>query len=359
MAATPVVLVTGIERQAMAAVTISLQWDLPNAVVVEHRIDVERSTLLRVVSDVSGVLERVETDLAHVCVSCAIREDVVPTLDRLAGDGRWDSVIAHLPVGAEALQVCRVASYDPRAVANLRIGGVVAALDGADVVEDLLGDALLAERGLHSSEDDVRGVAEVGSAMVEYADVVAVCGGSGEVQVDLVAALARPGALVVQDGTAIDGARLVAGLHRHEVTESWVAEVRRGALAARASEHVWTLDLASPRPMHPERLYAAVEEIGGGPRRSRGCFWLPSRPGSVCVWDGSGGQLSIGAAGEWGRSRPLTRITVTGLDDGAPAIRAAFEACLLTETELGVRGTIWEMAQDGFEPWLGQICRVA
>lgn len=353
----PVVLVTGIEPAAMAAVTIGLQWDLPRAVVVEHRIDVAASTLLRIVSDSSGVLERVETDLAHVCVSCAIREDVVPTLDRLAADGRWESVIAHLPVGAEALQVCRVAAYEPSA--DLRVAVVVAALDGPSVVEDLLGDALLAERGWHSSEEDVRGVGEVGAAMVEYADVVALCGQADDLEVDLVTALARPGALVVPDPGALEGSALVAGLRRHDRTEAWVAEVRRSPLPTVPSEHVWTLDLTSPRPMHPERLYEAIEAIGGGPRRSRGCFWLPSRPGVVCAWDGSGGQLSIGSAGAWGRSRPLTRIVVTGLDDDGPQIQADFERCLVTEAEMRVRGTLWEVAEDGFEPWLGHISRVA
>lgn len=352
-------LVTGIAAEPMAAVTIALQWDLPQAVVVEHRIDVAQARLLRVVSDITGVLERVEIDLAHVCVSCAIREDVVPTLDRLAADGRWDSVIAHLPIGAEAVQVCRVASYDAGAVANLRIHGVVTALDGDHVVEDLLGDALLAERGLHSSEEDVRGVAEVGAAMVEYADVVVLAGQPGAAEVDLVSALGRPGALVVQDCSQVDGNRLLRGLHRPKATEAWVAEVRRCAIPTPSSEHVWTLDLSSTRPFHPDRLYAAIELIGGGPRRSRGCFWLPSRPGEVCVWDGSGGQLSIGSSGGWGRGRAFTRIVVTGLDDGPQEIRAAFEACLLTDAELAVRGTIWEMSEDGFEPWLGDIRRVA
>lgn len=359
MAAVPVVLVTGIQSEEMASVTIALQWDLPRTVVVEHRIDLEAARLLRVVSDASGMVEQVEVDLAHVCVSCAIREDVMPTLARLAGDGRWDSVIARLPVGAEAAQVCRVAAYEPSAVATLRIGAVVAALEGGRVVDDLLGEALLAERGLHSSHEDVRGVAEVCSAMVEYADVVVLTGRTDDPEVDLVSTLARPDALIVQDSSEIDGRRLMGGLHRQETTESWVAEVRRGKLPTARGEHVWTLDLSSPRPLHPERLYAVIEELGGGPRRSRGCFWLPSRPGEICAWDGSGGQLSIGTAGGWGGSRPLTRIVVTGLDDGAQEVRTTFEHCLLTDAEMRVRGTIWEVTKDGFEPWLGDISRVA
>ena len=43
----------------MAASTMGLQWDLPDAVVVVHRIDVETQQLHRTISDVTGVLERV------------------------------------------------------------------------------------------------------------------------------------------------------------------------------------------------------------------------------------------------------------------------------------------------------------
>ncbi|MBJ7528912.1 MAG: cobalamin biosynthesis protein CobW, partial [Nocardioides sp.] len=109
---TPVVLVTGVSPDAMDATLVSLQWDLPQAVAVRHHIDVERQLLTRVVSDVTGVLDRAEVDLEHACVSCALREDVVPTIERLARDGREGTVVAHLPVGAEAAQVCHVLTWD-------------------------------------------------------------------------------------------------------------------------------------------------------------------------------------------------------------------------------------------------------
>ncbi|MEO6997395.1 MAG: hypothetical protein ABI112_04870 [Terracoccus sp.] len=59
------------------------------------------------ISDVTGILEQESTDLAHACVGCAIREDLVPTLHRLADLERWGVTIARLPVAAEAQQVGR------------------------------------------------------------------------------------------------------------------------------------------------------------------------------------------------------------------------------------------------------------
>ncbi len=356
----PVILVSGIQEGAMGAASLSVQFGLPDAVAVRHTIDPDRQVLTRTVSDVTGVLEHEEIDLAHACVACAIREDIVPTLERLGAQGRWRTIVACLPVAAEAVQVCRVLAWAPREVPHIHVAAVVTALDGATVTADLLGDDLLDERGLATSDDDRRGVAEVASAMVEYGDVVCLTHDPDPDDFALVGALARPGTHVVTDPSVLDATELATGVHRHRDVEAWVAEVRRGVLPP-VPDGVWRLDLRSDRPFHPERFRDELAVLGGGPRRSRGCFWLPTRPDDICVWDGAGGQVSVGSTERWHREIPLTRITVIGLegDEGRSEITAAFRRCLLTDEELATRGRIWEESRDGFEPWLGPIRRAA
>ncbi|HVN52146.1 MAG TPA: GTP-binding protein [Acidimicrobiales bacterium] len=346
----------------MLSASMSLQFGLPDAVAVRHTIDPERQVLTRVVSDVTGVIEREELNLAHACVTCAIREDIVPTLERLAAQGRWSSIVACMPVAAEANQVCRVLAWAPQNAPHVAISAVVAALDGASVAKDLLGEDLLDERGLAASDDDRRGVAEVASAIVEYADAVCLTEVPDPDEHALVVTLARPRIPVVTDPSVLDADALVAGVHRHHAVEAWVAEVRRGALPPLPAGAVWRLDLCSDRPFHPTRFQDELGILGDGPRRSRGCFWLPTRPEAICVWDGAGGQVSVGSTQKWGRETPLTRITVIGLDDdheNRAEIEAAFDRCLLTDDELATRGRIWEESWDGLEPWLGPIEHVA
>lgn len=328
---TPVILVSGVEEGAMLSATISLHLGLPDAVMVRHVIDPGRQLLTRVVSDLTGVIEHEEINLAHACVACAIREDIVPTLERLAAQDRWGSIVACLPVAAEAVQVCRVLAWAPRMAPHIGISAVVAALEGTTVAEDLLGPDLLDERGLATSEDDRRGVAEVGSAIVEYADVVCITEAPEPEERSLVATLARPGTPVVTDPSLLDAVGLVAGVHRHHAVEAWVAEVRRNALPPLPEGGAWRLDLRSERPIHPVRFQEELELLGGGPRRSRGCFWVPTRPDDICVWDGAGGQASVGSTQKWGRTERLTRIVVIGIDDEAAEIPRAFERALLTD----------------------------
>lgn len=355
----PVILISGIEDEPMASAAIALQWDLPQAVSVHHVVDPECEVLWRIVSDAHGVIERVEIDVEHACVSCAIREDVVPTLEQLGADGRWETIIAQLPVTAEAVQVCRVIGWAPQNVPHVRIAGSVVALSPEDLLDDLLGDDLINERDLPVRDDDNRGVAEVTCAMVEYADVVAVGDGLDADERDVLVALARPGAAVVESFSQVDARQLAVGLHHHRHSEAWVAEVRRYELPEHDLTDAWVLDFESDRPFHPDRLNEAIATLGGGPRRSRGCFWLPSRPGQICLWDGAGGQLSVGSTDTWGTQTPLTRITVVGLDDGRDELEQAFASCVLTDAEMAERGPYWEMTEDGFESWLGPIRRAA
>ncbi|WP_298132370.1 GTP-binding protein [Micropruina sp.] len=350
----PVVLVSGIADAPMFTVTAALQWDLPTAVAVRHEIDPAREVLIRTVSDADGLIDRVEIDVAHACVSCAIREDVVPTLERLAAAGSWEAIIAHLPVSAEATQVCRVLGYQPDAAPHLRIAAALVALEGSTLRTDLLGDDLLVERGLPVRDDDLRGVAETASAMVEYADLV-IAHDLDDDGRDLLAAIARPDARVAGSASEVDARVLLPGVHRHDHSEDWVQAVRRGPLPTRTDGKAWVLDFSSERPFHPERLQQRIEALGRGHRRSRGCFWLPSRPTQVCRWDGAGGMVSIGPEHVWDEAGPLTRIVIVGVDDDREKLAEAFHSCLLTDAELAERGRYWEVASDGLEPWLGPV----
>lgn len=368
---TPVVLVTGVCTNATAAATIGLQWDLPDAVVITHHLDVQRQRLHRVISDVTGTLEREVIDLDHACVNCAIREDIVPTLHRLAALDRWGVIIARLPLAAEARHVCRVLAtirHDRPHDDSVRVNAVVAALDGASLLASLTGEDLLYEQNRHTSVDDRRGLAETTCALIEYADIISIHGPTDAAPVDLVRAISRPGAAVITESSEPHPATspdvLLAGIHLHGASESWCDEVRGGALAERLGAEVWQLDLRSSLPFHPARLHERLEDIGAGRHRSRGCFWLPSRADQLCCWDGAGGQVSIGASGSWGSRRPMTRLVIAGLTSlttagTRAAMQAAFDDCLLTTTEMRQRGAFWEMPSDGFEPWLGEISRAA
>ncbi len=94
-------------RESTAFATLA---DVPRVVVVRHDLSQSQSSGLmrRVVSDASGVVEDTTSKLEHACLSCALREDLLRTLLRLAETRRWDDALLALPVAGEPLPVLRV-----------------------------------------------------------------------------------------------------------------------------------------------------------------------------------------------------------------------------------------------------------
>ncbi|MBA2550132.1 MAG: cobalamin biosynthesis protein CobW [Nocardioidaceae bacterium] len=79
---------------------------------------------------------------------------------------------------------------------------------------------------------------------------------------------------------------------------------------------------------------------------------MPTRPDRLCVWDGAGGQLSLGDVGAWTRP-PDTRIVVTGTERDPSELITAFDTALLTDTELARGLATWKNRPDGLDAWLG------
>lgn len=323
--------------------------DRPGLVVLRH--DIVDGGIRRVVVDAGGVIEDLLVPLAHACLSCSVREDAVPTLERLAADPRWDAVLLTLPVSAESLPVVR-ALNDLR---GLRLARVLTVIDGSTAQDDLLGDDLLVERGIALTEDDGRAVAEAAAAQLGHADLVVVEGAIDPVGSDLLDHLRAADSGRIAGLAALSVDAVVAGTHDRTAGERRLDPLAVAPRPQAPTAHgVWTLDLRSDRPLHPERLVADVHRLGDTPFRSRGHFWVPSRPDSICVWDGAGHQLSLGAMGHWGGREPATRLVITGIGPGRHELVAAFEDVLLTAEEYGEGMHAWLGRADVLEPWLGE-----
>lgn len=351
-------IVTGIQEAAVSMATMQVQWESANAVVLRHDIDAQASMLHRTVSDVTGILDQESISLAHACISCAIREDIVPMIKTLADLGRWDAIVVRLPVAAAPAQICRVVQFDEELRHKVRVRSVVAALDGSCATDDLTGDETLIERNLHGNHGDHRGVAESATALVEYADVVSIFNPIAAAELEFVEAIARPNALVTQGWTEQASAAIQAGRHVTAESDAFTQGVTMPVVSDRITEHTWTWQLNTERPLHPQRLHDNIERLGGGWFRSRGVFWLPTRPQYVVCWDSAGGQLSIGTVDSWSGQPAKTHITFTGLvsrGDNLSDLRAAFEETLLTEEEMTRLWEFSEAPKDGLEPWLGTI----
>jgi G3E family GTPase len=362
----PLTVLATVDPVLRDAVVFNTVVDRPGTVALRHDIvdGPDGGGIRRVVVDRSGVLEDVLVPLEHACLSCAVREDAIPSLERLALDPRWDAAVLALPVSAESLPVTRALGQATRrggGLRGIRLASVLSAVDRETFEDDLLGDDLLDERDLGLTDDDERSVGEAVAAQVGHADVVLVAGedragARGDlVASDLIDHVRATGSRRLDGLHALDVDELFRGEHDVDAAERRLDPRHASAVPDAPTEHgVWTLELHSDRPLHPERLVSQVARLGQGRLRSRGHFWVPSRPDSVCLWDGAGGQLSLGALGRWDGATPQTHLVVTGVDDVRDELRAAFDEILLTPQELQAGLHRWLGRADVLEPWLGE-----
>jgi len=374
---TPVVVLTGLTRSVLEPVELSITFGLTAPALVRHELDATAGTVTRLVSDVTGIIEREVVPLDHTCITCALRHEIVPSLTRLAESGRWAALVLSLPPATQPQPLVEAITAMIRSSAPVRravrLGAVVAAVETASLEHDLFGDDLLRERDDVLHAGDVRAVGEVLVDSVEYADVLAFADGHLPTSARVAAVLdelRHPDSQVVREPVELSANEL---LHAHDHSSAdWVRPDSRAprwlppdvvvgegdgvydaTSASAAAAGVWTVLADTWRPFHPERLMDRIESVGGHGYRGRGCFWLPTHPDSVAVWAGAGGQLSIGTATGRPSRGPRTRLAITGIDARADQVRQDLEDAIITEAEVAAGLSRWIGKDDGFGPWLG------
>ncbi|WP_050347675.1 CobW family GTP-binding protein [Arsenicicoccus sp. oral taxon 190] len=356
---THVLVVAGLDATDQAVTAMGLQCDLPDSAVVRLVVDAAAGEVRWAVSDLTGIVEEAGQEVRHPCLSCSLREAILPTLVRLAETGRWGTLVVALPVAAEplplALGIARAHLADGRRVADhLDLRSVVTVVSCEDLCAGVFDDPLLAELDLAMVDDDRRSYGETLVNQVELADVVVLAHELDESDRALLDHLRRPDSSVAAGLSTLSGAELLLRGCDVERSSAFVDPRRRRATGAAPAGGLQTLTLRTWRPFHPDRLRQHLEDLGSGELRGRGAFWLPGRPGTAIAWDASGGQLSIGAIGGWDDADRMTNLLVTTDAETATVVREAFEAAVMTEAEMLTARDRWMGRRDGFEEWLGE-----
>nr|WP_176458697.1 GTP-binding protein [Rhodococcus sp. 15-649-1-2] len=347
---TPLVLVSG-WTGAMDDVVTSLLG--PGTVAVRHDLSRVYEGVVRRTLYADGDAPR-ETilELAHGCVSCTLREDLLPLLRTLSTRSSVQRIVLAMDPALEPEALCWaienvvvagiVGQVDGSASRDVRIEAVIDCLDAATWLADATGDDALADRGIVASGDDDRTVAQVVVGQVDYADALVVTAGP---EVDawerakLAAVLERlaPGAPIawVGPGDKLDADALVAavplGARRGAITDAH-SPLLRGEPPLTADCGVTLVEFSATRPFHPERLHEAIDVLLDGVVTARGRAWVATQPDEALWIESAGGGLRVASAGKW-----LAAMTPEQ-QDGVDTSRRAM-AALRWDDDFGDRDT--------------------
>ncbi|MDT5307095.1 MAG: hypothetical protein QOE48_2773 [Mycobacterium sp.] len=376
---TPVVLIAGQGDTDAVAGTLLRQR---GTLVVGHRFDghvVCRTTALLRDGELTSAEEALE--LAHGCVACTIRNDLLVLLRKLHRRDDVNRIVVHLAPWLEPEPICWAINYTRvrvgpgyfvgTAAREVVIAGVITCVESFDWLGRALGDAEL---------PDGRTVAQVVVGQSEFADL-------------LVLNHPDPATLGVLRRLA-PRARMTVGVDRVEMALAHLdGDSRRGR-----SDHphapllaglppltpdgaIGILEFTARRPFHPERLHAAVDLLLDGVVRTRGRLWLANRDDQVMWLESAGGGLRVASAGKWLAAMTTSEVayvdperrafadlmwehrfgdrhtSMTILVCGADSVEIddALRGALLTDDEMD-RPESWNRYDDPFGDWHEDPC---
>ncbi|OBI45615.1 ribosome hibernation factor-recruiting GTPase MRF [Mycobacterium sp. E796] len=294
---TPVFLVAG---QAGTDPVVGALLRAPGTLVVEHRFDghvVRRTTAMlqhRVLTTAEAGVE-----LAHGCVSCTIRNDLLVLLRQLHRRDDVERVVVHLAPWLEPEPICfainhvriRVAPgyVDGPAALDVSVAAVVTCVESSVWLDDALGDAEL---------DDGRTRAQVVVGQAEFADVIVLNRPDPHVTGVLRRLSPRARIMVGPDGIEHALKDLPPDARRGRSDDPH-GPLLAGEPPLDSRGPITLVEFNSRRPFHPQRLHSCVDLLLDGVIRTRGRLWLASQPEHAMWLESAGGGLRVSSAGKW------------------------------------------------------------
>lgn len=305
---TPLAVVCGVDDAQVDAVAASMATD-DTTVVVAHDLGLMSEGVVRRRLTHRGRVEEKVLELAHGCVTCTLRGDLLPLVRRLARRRDVERIVVRLDVRLEPEQLCwalEAVELGGRPVADdVRVAGVVAVLDAEAWLSDVTSDELVADRGLAAAPEDDRTVAQLLVGHAEFADVIAWTGAPDDAW-----SAERTTAVTERlNATAIRTtphhkdwwellAHLPASARRGELDDPH-GPLLRGEPPLARDDGIELVLFSDRRPFHPQRLAAALDALPFGIVRLRGRLWVASQPETILWIDAAGPSVRLADAGLW------------------------------------------------------------
>lgn len=317
-------------------------------------------------------------EMSNGCICCTLREDLMVEVEKLARENRFDYLLIESTGISEPIPVAQTFTFkDEENNIDLSqfayIDAMVTVVDAFNFFNDFGSAEKLADRALTDDAADTRTIVNLLTDQIEFADILVLN------KVDMVdaetlgilrAALKKlnPGARILEARFGqVDPAQLLqTGLFNFEKAESaagWIQELQNDHVPETLEYGIGSFVFRDQRPFHPERFWRYIsQQFHGNIIRSKGLFWLASRPHQALNWGQAGGSLRADSAGVWWCSMPygerikypsfvenqayieskwdavfgdrLNELVFIGQDLEEDLIRAELEACLCTEAEI-------------------------
>lgn len=266
-----------------------------------------------------NTLSRTEEKLVEMsngCICCTLREDLMVEVERLAKENRFDYLLIESTGISEPVPVAQTFSFvDEESGIDLSrfsyIDTMVTVVDAFNFFKDFGSPETLMDRELTDIDGDHRTIVNLLTDQVEFANVIILNKTDlvNPKHLDLLKATLRkfnPSAKLIESSYSkvSPSAILNTGLFDFEEAEQsagWIEELKKEEHTPETEEYgISSFVYRSKKPFDPVRFWNYLQEkFPDTVIRSKGLFWLASRPDQALIWSQAGGSVKADSAGVW------------------------------------------------------------
>jgi|TARA_B110000879_G_scaffold32441_1_gene44510 G3E family GTPase len=331
-------------------------------------------------------------EMSNGCICCTLREDLLEEVTKLSQEGRFDYLVIESTGISEPLPVAETFTFEDQNGLSLsdaaNLDTMVTVVDAVNFIKDYDEAKYLKDTAESLGEEDERSVADLLVDQVEFADVILIS------KTDLVSRseIAHLTAILktlnteakivpIAEGQVNVDEVLNTGLFnfdRAQQAPGWLKEMRGEHIPETEEYGIGSFTYEARRPFHPEKFHDFLHSTDkyGKLIRSKGYFWLASRPEFAGQWSQAGGIARYGFAGMFWKAIPkhnwpddeeylasINRQWVEPFGDmrqelvfigqglNQSLMTKSLDECLLSEEEVLRGKAYWSTLQDPFPVW--------
>ena len=259
-------------------------------------------------------------EMSNGCICCTLREDLLVEVGKLAKDGRFDYLVIESTGISEPLPVAETFTFADENGVSLgdiaTLDTMVTVVDAVNFLNDYEQSNDLQDTGESLGEDDERSVADLLVDQVEFADVILISKTdliTNDELNKLTAILntlnTQANIIPISNGHININEVLNTGLFNFERAQQapgWLKEMRGEHIPETEEYGISSFNYTARRPFDPEKFYNFLHstEQFGKLIRSKGYFWLATRPLFCAQWSQAGGIAHYGFAGMFFKAIP-------------------------------------------------------
>ena len=342
------------------------------------------------------VLNRAEEKLVEMsngCICCTLREDLLIEIRKLAEEERFDYLVIESTGISEPLPVAETFTFadeDGKSLGDVAsLDTMVTVVDAVNFLRDFDEAMDLAEKGESLGEDDDRNVADLLTDQVEFSNVILISKTDIAKDKDLerlkgILRSLNPDADILPIRMGDVSLEKILNTNQFDFEKAqqapgWLKELRGQHIPETEEYGINSFVYTARKPFYPQKFFDFLHQDfeHGKLIRSKGFFWLATRPEFAGQWSQAGGIARYGAAGYFWKAVPESQwpeeeeyrtsikekwqepfgdmrqeLVFIGQSLDEKEICRQLDECLLSDDDLLKGKNYWTTLEDPFPSWM-------